>query len=388
MSQAGIISPNKTVPVTVPTSFVTDSGTAVPVANVLTVKANPTSGSSVQFTGSSSTVTLKVTDSSLNTLVGVNSGNGSLSGSENTGVGSTCLHGLTTGIFNTAFGSRCMSSMQTGSSNTAVGLAALNANTAGNQNCAFGEQALEKNTGSNNTAVGYAAMDGTGSGSSNVAIGNACGNAITSGSSNSLLGNGAGTALTTGTNNVVVGNQSLFSVTTGSYNVAIGNTAGNAPVTGSESSNIYIQNTGVNAESNAIRIGTAGTNPGQQNVCYIAGINGVTVTGSAVLCSTAGQLGTVASSVRYKQNIENMEEGLPFMNLRPVKFNYKKDEEKKLAYGLIAEEVHEIFPYLCVYDDQNRPESVKYHELCVFLLKELQDMKKRMDLLERKASKP
>ena len=64
--------------------------------------------------------------------------------------------------------------------------------------------------------------------------------------------------------------------------------------------------------------------------------------------------------------------------LRPVTFRYKKatkEGEQPLQFGLIAEEVAEVFPELVVFDDEGQPETVKYHLLTSMLLNELQKQK-------------
>jgi len=56
--------------------------------------------------------------------------------------------------------------------------------------------------------------------------------------------------------------------------------------------------------------------------------------------------------------------------LRPVTFRYKQAQNGgayPLQYGLIAEEVADIFPDLAVFKD-GQPETVKYHLLPTFLL--------------------
>ena len=61
--------------------------------------------------------------------------------------------------------------------------------------------------------------------------------------------------------------------------------------------------------------------------------------------------------------------------LRPVKFRYKQPDatgEHPIQYGLIAEEVAEVFPELVVRDEQGQPETVAYHLLPALLLNELQ----------------
>jgi hypothetical protein len=61
-----------------------------------------------------------------------------------------------------------------------------------------------------------------------------------------------------------------------------------------------------------------------QTRTFIAGITGVSVTGSAVVINNQGQVGIVASSSRYKSDIQPMgahSRGL--LQLRPVIFRYK-----------------------------------------------------------------
>jgi hypothetical protein len=70
--------------------------------------------------------------------------------------------------------------------------------------------------------------------------------------------------------------------------------------------------------------------------------------------------------------------------LRPVTFRYKKtyeNGERPLDYGLIAEEVAEVFPELVVVNDQNEPETVKYRLLSSMLLNELQKQSAELQAL-------
>lgn len=64
------------------------------------------------------------------------------------------------------------------------------------------------------------------------------------------------------------------------------------------------------------------------------------------------------------------------MRLRPVTFHYKPeyvDGLHTLQYGLIAEEVAEIYPELVQYDPENgEPQMVSYHLVNAMLLNEVQ----------------
>jgi hypothetical protein len=73
------------------------------------------------------------------------------------------------------------------------------------------------------------------------------------------------------------------------------------------------------------------------------------------------------------------------MQLRPVTFRYRShpaDPDAK-EFGLIAEEVHEVMPALVVRSANGEIETVKYHELPVLLLNELQKAVRRIEDLER-----
>lgn len=301
------------------------------------------------------------TDGFANTFLGNNAGNAALAGISNSGFGQQALQGLITGNQNCAFGNGAMTNCDNSSLNSAFGYFAL----------------ANMTQGQNNTAVGWAALGGSGTEFNNCTAVGVQSLAQCTGDNNVAVGFQSASGLDTGINNTVLGASALGQLLTGDNNVALGRSAG-FNYTTSESGNICIGNLGTLGESNVTRIGTS------QTEAYIAGINGATVTGSAVLCATDGKLGTVVSSARYKENIEDMEEEVSILNLRTVKFNYKKDDKKITQYGLIAEDVHEKFPYLCLYNRENEPETLKYHEICTFLLHEMKKMDKRIKDLEIK----
>jgi hypothetical protein len=92
-----------------------------------------------------------------------------------------------------------------------------------------------------------------------------------------------------------------------------------------------------------------------------------------------GQLGTLSSSRRFKEDIGDMgalTDGLMgLMRLRPVTFRHKQmysEGRKSLDYGLIAEEVAQVFPDLVAKGLDGQIETVQYHKLIPMLLNELQ----------------
>ena len=60
------------------------------------------------------------------------------------------------------------------------------------------------------------------------------------------------------------------------------------------------------------------------------------------------------------------------MKLRPVTFTYKQDQSGLLQYGLIAEEVAEVYPELVVHSADGQIETVRYQLLSSMLLNEWQ----------------
>ena len=92
--------------------------------------------------------------------------------------------------------------------------------------------------------------------------------------------------------------------------------------------------------------------------------------------NTNKQLGTLTSSRRFKDNIQDMgTASSKLFQLRPVTFNYKPqfdDGSHLLQYGLIAEEVAKVYPDMVVYDKDGQPYTVRYQLLAPMLLNELQ----------------
>src|SRR5262249_13921124 len=124
-----------------------------------------------------------------------------------------------------------------------------------------------------------------------------------------------------GDNNTATGHNALSSNTTGSFNIALGAEAGGNLTTGSN--NIDIANRGVAGEANTIRIGTRE----RRTNIFGAGISGVTVAGGGgVIVDTNGQLGTVVSSARFKDETKPMDKASEaILALKPATFRYKHE---------------------------------------------------------------
>ncbi len=299
-------------------------------------------------------------------------------GTTSTALGVNALASPATGGRNTAIGGNALA-VNTATGNTAVGFDALSSNTTGFSNYAFGDDALPDNvTGNVNIAIGGRALWHNIDGSRNVAIGSSALAANTSADGSVAVGHSALANAFNGSN-TAVGEQAL-TATTGSNNTALGYRAGVNVTIGLN--NVHIANQGLLGDINTIKIGTAGT----QTTAYLAGVRGVTVpTGIPVIIGTDGQLGTTTSSRRFKQDIADMNDfSARLATLRPVTFRYTQpaaDGSQPLDYGLIAEEVAEVFPELAVRSADGQIETVAYHKLPALLLNEVQKQQRLIDTL-------
>jgi Chaperone of endosialidase len=335
-------------------------------------------GGDINFTGAlryqrAALVTLPLGAGSTccNLGVGLTSLQANTAGVHNTALGNFAMYANTFGSYNTAVGDSALGSMTEGGFNTAVGFAAMDGATSGNDNTAVGY--MSGASGNFNTSVGFQTLSGN-SGANNTAVGADALGANVSGGGNTAVGAAALLANDSGGGNTAVGQDALQYNMTGSNNIAVGYQAGYS-VSAGNSNNIHIGSQGSSGDSGTIRIGTLGT----QTSFYLAGVNGVTTTNSAVpvlIDTTNGQLGVMSSSRRYKEDIQDMGDASSgLMQLRPVTFRYQKpfaDGAKPLQYGLIAEEVAEVYPDLVARSADGQVETVKYQVLDSMLLNEVQ----------------
>jgi hypothetical protein len=200
------------------------------------------------------------------------------------------------------------------------------------------------------------------------------------GNFNTAAGVGALQNNTVGNNNTAGGLEALLRNTTGSNNIGLGSGGGANLTTGNN--NIDIGNAGVAAESNTIRIGTAGTQTGT----FIADIRGVPITGGQPIGVNAnGQLGVRASSARFKEAVKPMDKASEaILALRPVSFRYKKELDPKGApqFGLVAEEVAKVNSDLVMTDEHGKPLTVRYDEVNAMLLNEFLKEHRKVEQLE------
>src|SRR5207244_5259992 len=98
------------------------------------------------------------------------------------------------------------------------------------------------------------------------------------------------------------------------------------------------------------------------------GANGV-----AVIVGPNGQLGTVVSSERFKDEIQPMDTASEaILALKPVTFRYKHDLDPEgiPQFGLVAEQVEKVNPALVARDGQGKVYTVRYEAVNAMLLNE------------------
>jgi uncharacterized coiled-coil protein SlyX len=300
-----------------------------------------------------------LTTGSANTAVGWYSLFSNAAGGFNTATGAGSLL-FNTANDNTAFGAAALLFNTTGTDNTAVGAAALSNNTLGQDNTGTGAFALLLNTTGNfNTANGFDALFSNTEGQFNTADGNGALDLNTAGNGNTAIGASTLQGNIDGDDNTALGSFALSNNTTGARNVALGVNAG--------------QN--VTTADNVICIGSNNVNGANvSDTCFIGNIRGVTTQNAnaiPVLIDTAGQLGTMSSSRRFKKEIKPMESASEaILGLKPVTFEYRGDKTDTPQFGLIAEEVAEVNPDLVVRDGKGEIYSVRYDAVNAMLLNE------------------
>jgi hypothetical protein len=243
---------------------------------------------------------------------------------------------------------------------------------------------------------------------SNVCVGDRTGLLLSNGAQwNTLIGTESGQSLTgvtgncciggnlsyaNGNNNTIVGYRAMSCTGTVSNCSVLGRANVQGITGGTYSNNLYLDpNVEIGPESNVIRAGNA-----SHTKCFINGIRSITTVNNdaiAVLIDSAGQLGTVSSSAKYKRNIEDLDYNATsniISQLRPTKFNHINCDgeiQEKKSLGLIAEEVEKIYPDMCIYQPNECGErellTVDYNRLIIMLLSEVKQLRFELNNLKQ-----
>lgn len=116
-----------------------------------------------------------------------------------------------------------------------------------------------------------------------------------------------------------------------------------------------------------------------------------------------GQLGTIVSSARFKENVRSVgdREIQGLYRLHPCQFRYIQNQADPVdplvpavladpadqdRYGLIAEDVDLVLPELVIHGKNGDAETVNYPQLLPLLLAGIRTQKERLDVLEKNIS--
>ncbi len=95
---------------------------------------------------------------------------------------------------------------------------------------------------------------------------------------------------------------------------------------------------------------------------------------------------TTVSDRKLKENIQPIDNSEKFMKLKPVTFNWKKDEIKKTVLGFIAQDVQEIFPDMVKTNDTDTL-SIDYIQIIPLLVKQIQSLTNELSIIKSKIAK-
>jgi hypothetical protein len=184
---------------------------------------------------------------------------------------------------------------------------------------------------------------------------------------------------------------------TGSNTFTVIPTAPTPTPSGATSSQIatvgYVQSV-IPSSSNYALLNNSNTfTNGTTQTFYVASFNGVVTFNQPVTCNssiTATSVSATSVSVttvntssdyRIKENVIELNESYSVDNLRPVEYENKITNKQSL--GFIAHEVQEQYPFLVTGEkDGKEIQSINYQEIIPILVKEIQDLKKRVTILE------
>lgn len=364
----------------------------------------------------------------VNTFLGLGSGNFTMTGSNNVIVGGGCFSLNTTGSYNTAVGSYNLYLNETGDRNSAFGHKALYNNKIGTNNTAIGFESLYSNTVSDNTAVGYQSLYTNSTGLHNTALGYQSLYANITGRDNTALGYKT-LYNNTGFENTAIGSNSLKTNSTGNCNTALGvNTLG-TNISGLDNTAIGINalisnkygngntalgraslyNNSSGNDNTAIGFGALGSNTSSYNTAigknagytvttgsnniiigYDAQVpdgtasNQVRIGNTAVTYAGVQVAWNVTSDRRWKENILPSNLGLEFITkLNPVSYTRINDENKKTEHGLIAQEVEQVLKEegvdnsgMITIDDKGMYE-LRYNDLLAPMVKSIQELNEK-----------
>jgi carbonic anhydrase/acetyltransferase-like protein (isoleucine patch superfamily) len=291
-----------------------------------------------------------------NTFVGKNSGVFTPLGFNNAGFGTESMFLLCAGNDNSAFGSKSLRRNSTGSRNTAIGKSAMEDQFCGNDNTAVGYGAFNSPTvlSSQNTAIGSGALGLTGA------------EFICQGSSKRYKENITYLEKSNGYKRLI---DKIFLLT---------------PTTSRTIFDRYYLSfdfTDKSIEQNIPSLFLYRKN--DKRIVYYQDFYALLLLATQYIYKKILQLEMVHTT--YSENEKREDDDLLLVRvcrLQPVQFSYKSDPQSRTRYGLIAEDVNDIFPNLVKYDKDGNIDSIYYEKLHEILLSVNKILHRRLENIE------
>jgi len=117
------------------------------------------------------------------------------------------------------------------------------------------------------------------------------------------------------------------------------------------------------------------------------GLEYVTINNNLLVNQNLTVIGSIngPSDIILKDNVKSLNISSDnFMMLNPVSFTLKTCEEKKTHYGLIAQEVEQLYPELVDNSSMLGFKTVNYLELIPILILQIQKLQNEVDELKKK----
>lgn len=93
---------------------------------------------------------------------------------------------------------------------------------------------------------------------------------------------------------------------------------------------------------------------------------------------------TSPSDRELKENIKELDDSFcdRLIDVEPVQYSYKNDVDRRVRYGMIAQDLESCFPELVITGDAYK--SINYIELIPIMLGKMKSMQRQIDELSRK----
>ncbi len=339
------------------------------------------------------------TSGASNTFIGAFNGEANTTGVSNTFVGYRTGSKTINGAHNSFFGTLVGAQNSSGSENSFFGSSAGLLNTTGGQNSFFGSRAGFSNTaGFSNSFFGADAGFANSGGIRNSFFGEEAGRDNTDGELNCFFGHHAGRDNKQGNYNVYVGTQA-GQQSTSDRNVFVGYVSGEQNLTGQE--NVFIgasagRSNGSGSQNTIIGTDAITGGPALENAVAIGykarvdASNKVRI-GNTDITKIEGQVPfSFSSDERLKEAIQPAPLGLNFIaDLNPVIYHRRANHESDKEMGLIAQELQGTLEKFgvkdagLVYQGADGYYSVRYTDLFAPMIKAIQQMNARINLLEQ-----